>query len=313
MADEERIGGVIPVLVTPFDDGEEIVHDDIARQVEAAVVFGVDAVCLPAYASEFYKLSRQERLAVVKTAAEAARGRIRIIGQSNHPSARLAADIARANRDNGADLISFAIPRQFGVTDADILSYCSHICRAVAAPVLVQDFNPGGTTAGPEFCRDLAHRCPNFQYIKLEEPLLGPKLRAIHEATDERVWVFEGWGGMYVPELFEYGLKGTMPGLGHADVLARMWDLGTSGDVDGSLDVFEGVLPQILYSLQDMEFYLTVEKRLQAARGIIRHTWVRELAYSPDEEGLRHAEKLNGRVLRLVARMGMKVRPLAAC
>ena len=310
MSDEKKIGGVIPVLVTPFDDSEEIVHEDIARQVEAAVVFGVDAVCLPAYASEFYKLSRGERLAVVKTAVEAAKGRIRIIGQSNHPSARLAADLARENRDNGADLISFAIPRQFGATEEDLLSYCARICRSVEAPVLIQDFNPGGATAGPEFCRNLVDRCPNFQYIKLEEPLLGPKLRAIHEATSERVWVFEGWGGMYVPELFEYGIKGTMPGLGHADVMARMWDAGVSGDVDGALDLFQGLLPQVLFSLQDMEFYLTVEKQLQAARGIIRHTRVRELTYGPDDEALRHAERLNARVLELVERMGMKTRPL---
>ena len=310
MSDEKKIGGVIPVLVTPFDDSEEIVHEDIARQVEAAVVFGVDAVCLPAYASEFYKLSRGERLAVVKTAVEAARGRIRIIGQSNHPSARLAADLARENRDNGADLISFAIPRQFGATEEDLLSYCARICRSVEAPVLIQDFNPGGATAGPEFCRNLVDRCPNFQYIKLEEPLLGPKLRAIHEATGERVSVFEGWGGMYVPELFDYGIKGTMPGLGHADVMVRMWNAGVSGDVDGALEIFEGVLPQVLFSLQDMEFYLTVEKQLQAARGIIRHTRVRELTYGPDDEALWHAERLNARVLELVEKLGMKTRPL---
>ena len=33
-----------------------------------------------------------------------------VIGQSNHASARLAAEIAKANEARGADMISFALP-----------------------------------------------------------------------------------------------------------------------------------------------------------------------------------------------------------
>ena len=91
----KQIRGVVSVLSTPFDQYEKIAHEDIARQVEAAVVFGISGVCLPAYASEFYKLSGKERLAVVKTAVDASRGRIAVVGQSNHPSARQAASLAK--------------------------------------------------------------------------------------------------------------------------------------------------------------------------------------------------------------------------
>ena len=46
----------------------------------------------------------------------AAHGRLPVIAQSNHASARLAAEIARRNAGLGADLISFAIPRLFSLT-----------------------------------------------------------------------------------------------------------------------------------------------------------------------------------------------------
>ena len=306
-----HIRGIVSVLATPFDADENIAHEDVARQVEAAVAFGIGGVCLPAYASEFYKMSDPERTDVVRTAVGAAAGRIPVLAQSNHPSVRQAAAIARRNAEAGADVISFAIPRIFPVTEADLLAYCRSICESVDLPVLIQDFNPGGPTVGPGFCRDLNLACGNFRYIKLEEPMLGPKLRAIREATQDRVAVLEGWGGMYMPELFEYGLAGAMPGLGHADVLKRVWDLGTGGDAEGALDVFDRVLAQIMFSLENMEFYLTVEKRLLAARGIIRETAVRGLTLTPDPDALAYADRLNDRVLRLVEALGLPRCPVA--
>ena len=98
--------------------------------------------------------------------------------------------------------------------------------------------------------------------------------------------------------------------MGHADVMKRIWDLGSAGDIEGALDVFDRVLPQVVFSLQNMEFYLTVEKQLLAERDIIRHTAVRTLALTPDEEALTHAKRLNDRVLRLAEGLGLKKRPL---
>ena len=37
---------------------------------------------------------------------------MKVLAQSNHPSARIAAEIARRNEELGADVISFAIPRR---------------------------------------------------------------------------------------------------------------------------------------------------------------------------------------------------------
>lgn len=302
--------GVVAVLVTPFDGKETIVHEDIAREVEAAIAFGIGGVCLPAYASEYYKLSEVELLDVVRTAVEAANGRIPVVGQSNHPSARHAVNAVRKNVDSGVDIISFALPRQFEVPKADLLGYCETICRAIDVPVLIQDFNPGGGTVGSEFCQQLHAACDNFQYIKLEEPLLGPKLRAIREATKGQVRVLEGWGGMYLPELFAEGVSGVMPGLGYADVMQRLWDLGKADDLEGALDIFDSLLAQIVFSLQNLEFYLAVEKDLLAKRGITRHTAVRSLGMMTDPAMMDHARRLNERVLKLVDRLELPRLPL---
>nr|AFK79180.1 dihydrodipicolinate synthetase [uncultured bacterium F25-01] len=292
------IDGVVPIIPTPFRAGSEDVDlEALARLVDFAAGLDLAAICLPAYGSEFYKLTEAERFLVVEHAVRAANGRVPVIAQSNHPSARLAADIARRNADLGADLISFAIPRLFSLTLADLVDYCATICDAVTLPVLIQDFNPGGPTIEASFCVRLRERSPNFRYLKLEEPLMAPKVTTILEATGGEVGILEGWGGMYMLELLPVGICGLMPGLGASDLLARIWRLGRAGQVEAALDLFERILPQLVYSLQNMELFLHLEKRLLVARGVISDPTVRRATYTPSAEVLTHGDLLNRRVL----------------
>ena len=90
----------------------------------------------------------------------------------------------------------------------------------------------------------------------------------------------------------------------------RIWDLGTSGDMEGTLDVFDQVLAQVVFSLQDMELYLRIEKQLLAMRNIIQNTGVRSLSLSPDKETEVHGKRLNERVLKLVEQLGFQRKPI---
>lgn len=304
MANVATIDGIVPVIPTPFRaDDESVDLDALARAIDFAATLDVSAVCLPAYGGEFYKLDERERFAVVETAVRAARGRVPVMAQSNHPAARVAADVARRNADLGADLISFAVPRTFGLPTDDLLDYCRSVCRAVQLPVLIQDFNPGGPTVGADFCARLHDARPNFRYVKLEEPLMGAKVESIRRATADEVGVLEGWGGMYLLELIPSGICGCIPGLGVADLLARVWRLGRAGDVEGALDVFEAVLPQIVFGLQSVELFLHLEKRLLAARGVLGDPTVRRPTHTPDEAELAHGDRLNRRVVAAAARL----------
>ena len=120
--------GVIPIIPTPSRADESVDLAGLARCVRFAIDCGACAICLPAYASEFYKLTETERLQVITTALEASEGRLPVIAQSNHPSARVAAELGRRYEQMGAGVISFALPRQFAVPAQDLLDYCRTIC-----------------------------------------------------------------------------------------------------------------------------------------------------------------------------------------
>lgn len=300
--------GVVPVVPTPFTSDEAIDFNALADCVRFAADCQLSAVCLPAYASEFYKLSDAERREVVQTAIRAADGRIAVMAQANHPSSRLAAELAREYEALGASLISFALPRQFALKESDLLEYAAAVCRATNLPVMVQDFNPGGPTVGVEFARRLVDACHNFRYLKLEEPLMDAKIRAILDVTGRRIGVLEGWGGMYLLDLIPAGICGLIPGLGVADLLQRVWELARGNHDREATEIFQVLLPQILYSLQHTELFNWVEKRLLAARGILPRTstHVRRATWTPDEPILRHADRVNADVIELARRLGLR-------
>jgi 2-keto-3-deoxy-L-arabinonate dehydratase len=296
-----KIDGVVPVIPTPFRRDETIDYEALAACVRFAADCKLSAVCLPAYGSEFYKLSEAERAKVVETAVAASDGRVPVIGQSNHPSAFLAAEIAKANEARGAALISFALPRIFALGENDLLAYARTVCSAVKLPVLIQDFNPGGATIGPEFCRRLLELCPNFRYTKLEEPLMATKVLAVRQATEDRIGVLEGWGALYMMELLSTGICGVMPGVGMADLLQRVWNLAKRGHETEAWDLYEKLLPQICFSLQNLELFLWLEKDLLAQRGVITadSAHVRSATLTPDEHSWRYGRQLNARIAEL--------------
>lgn len=296
----EKITGIVPVLPTPFHPDESLDLASLRRIVRFCAGQGFSAVCLPAYASEFYKLTADERCRVITTAVDAASGKIQVIAQSNHYAGIHAAELAVRNERLGADVISVAVPRMFEISEADVFDFVSKVLDATGLPVLVQDFNPGGPTISAETARRLNRRYPHFQYLKLEQPLMAPKVVEILDATAGRVGVLEGWGGMYLLEGIAAGICGAMPALGVADVLQECYEQAVAGNPDGAMSRFEKVLPYLVFSLQNMELLLRMEKSLLVRRSLIAHDTVRSATLTPDPHTAAHVECLLDRVMEVL-------------
>ena len=300
MEDPGALSGVVPIIPTPFTEKEEIDEAALRNLVEFAIVKGIRAACLPAYASEFYKLSDDEKLQVVKIAVSQAAGRMQIIAQSNHPSLKVALSLAKANIAAGADMISFAIPRVFGLPETSLKEYAGSFLGAIPeTQVLIQDFNPSGASISVAFIRELKEKHPNFQYLKLEDSLSASKFEAIRQATDGKIGLMSGWGGLYMLELIPAGITGVMPSLGVGDLLQKVFRLRKDGHGKEAFDLFEKLMPWIFFSLQNMELYHYVEKELLMARGVLNNSVVRKAGYQPDPYTVAYVKELNARILAL--------------
>ncbi len=286
------IQGIVPVIPIPFTENESIDEPILRAAVDFAARRKMAAICLPAYGSEFYKLSEDEREAVVSLAIDASGGRIPVIAQANHPSAKVASEVAQRYAAIGADAISFSLPRQFGAAEADLLDYCGRMANSVSCPILVQDFNPGGPTVSAEFIATAAERYGNVAYFKLEEPMILDKLTRVRERIGNRVGILGGWGGYYMLESIAGGMCGFMPGLGLCDLLDRVFRLARDSNLASAYELFGSVLPYVAFSLQDFELFLQLEKRLLAHRDVFANSRCRSLTRTLSPEVSHHADFL---------------------
>lgn len=301
------INGVVPVIPIPFNDDESIDEASLRRCIDFVSRSQMAGLCLPAYGSEFYKLSEAEREQVVAIAIEVNHKRIPVIAQANHGSSKVVAGLARRYSDLGADVISFAIPRQFGTTNADLLRYCGTVADAVSTPVLIQDFAPGKATIDADFIEQLHRQHPNFRYAKLEEPLIIDKLVRIQDKVGDKVGILEGWGGYYMLEAIPAGIVGIMPGVPYCDLLDRVYKARKAGDDQRAYDLFASLLPILNFTLQDFELFLQVEKRILVRRGIFSTANLRQLTMAPSKAALKHSEFLIEQLVRILEREGIEL------
>ena len=75
-------------MPTPFSPDESIDTESLASVVDWIAGQELAGMCLPAYGSEFYKLTEAERDQVVGVAVEANGGRVPVVAQANHISSR---------------------------------------------------------------------------------------------------------------------------------------------------------------------------------------------------------------------------------
>ena len=299
---KQSLRGVVAVVPIPFTTDQSIDEASLRKTADWLGGSGVGGMCLPAYGGEFYKLSEPERERVVRIAVEANHGRVPLLAQANHGSSFVAAEMARTYEKIGADIISFAIPRMFGTTEADILQFCRTILDAVSIPVLIQDFNPGGPTIGADFIEKLHTSHAHFKYVKLEEPMIIDKFNRIHDRMGDKVAILEGWGGYYMLEAIPVGCVGIMPGTPIWELLDRVVTARVAGRTVEAFDQFASLLPFINFTLQDFELFLQVEKRLMVRRGLFETAICRELTNTPSDLTLRYIEELLDYIERLYER-----------
>lgn len=303
------IDGVMPIIPTPFLPTEEIAWEDFNGLIDFAVAANACAICLPAYASEFYKLSSEERLLLIEAAVRSADRRIPVVAQVNSPSVRLAIGDALRAAKLGASAIATAVPRLFATSEQDLFEYFDVLLSAVPLPFVIQDFHPNGPAISAAFIQRLHDKHEHFRYVKLEHSLVQASIEAIRSATAGRVGVLEGWGGMYTLELAAAGAVGVVPGLSMTDLLDRVFRLVKAENREEAYPIFQGLLPHIVYGLQNLELFHHAEKRLLRARGVLKNTTVRSLQRRPTEHEISYLGFLEEQILKLLERTGLAADP----
>ena len=131
--------GYIPDLPTPFDAAEAIDLEAFAALCERQVAASVPAIVVCETAGEASTLSPAEQALVIRTAADVARGRVRVIAGAVSNSTSHAIELARRAEAAGADAVMSVVPAYSKPMQEGMLAHFRAVAGAIGLPVILHD------------------------------------------------------------------------------------------------------------------------------------------------------------------------------
>lgn len=131
------IKGVIPALVTPFDEHEEFDPKRMEQLIEWLIQQKVTGFYLTGSTGEGFLMTPEERKLAVETAVKAVNHRVPVIVHVGAISTKISIDLARHAEQAGADAISSVPPFYWHFSEDAILAYYRDIAASTSLPLII--------------------------------------------------------------------------------------------------------------------------------------------------------------------------------
>lgn len=266
--------GVFPILVTPFDERDEIDLASFARVVRFMAEIGVDGVTILGVLGESNRLVDNEREQLIRTAVSAAGGRIPVIVGTSHRGTLATRHLSQSAQSLGAAAVMVAPSREPVPGEEKILEVFRQVAAGISIPIVVQD-HPASTEVHmpvPLLVR-LVQEIPAVGCIKEEAPPTPRKITALVQAmTGRKVPVLTGLGALYGIFDLEKGSSGFMTGFAFPEVLVAMVREARRGRMDAAWELYRHFLPLIVFEQQPG---VGIRKEIYRMRGLTGSARVR--------------------------------------
>jgi 4-hydroxy-tetrahydrodipicolinate synthase len=274
MAKGSSFEGVFPILVTPFDEREEIDLDSFARVVRFMADIGVDGVTILGVLGESNRLWDNEREQLIRAAVSAAGGRIPVIVGTSHRGTLATRHLSQVAEALGADAVMVAPSREPVPGEEKVFEYFRQVADGISIPIVAQD-HPASTEVHmsvPLLLR-LVNEIPRVGCLKEEAPPTPAKIHALVQGmTGRKVPVLTGLGALYGIFDLERGSSGFMTGFAFPEVLVAMVRELRRGRMDAAWDLYKRFLPLIVFEQQPG---VGIRKEIYRMRGLIKTARVR--------------------------------------
>jgi N-acetylneuraminate lyase len=130
-----KIKGVLPALVTPFDENERLDEGRLRAIVDFLIGRGVDGLYVTGSTGEAFMMSPEERKHALEVVTDEVKGRVPVIAHIGAISTHLSIDLAKHAEKAGADALSSVPPFYWGFSQDQIVSYYTDITASTGLPM----------------------------------------------------------------------------------------------------------------------------------------------------------------------------------
>lgn len=235
--------GIIPAMVTPLTEGEELNLPALRRLTDYLIEGGCHALFATGSQGEFWAFSAEEKQRVWETVVEAAAGRVPVYAGTAAVTTREAIALTRLAERAGADAVSVLTPFFISPNESQLSDHYRAVADATGLPVLLYG-NPART--GIRLSIDLVARLAEVENIvgikdstgDLE--LTSEYIRTVPESFS----VLMGRDTLIYAALLS-GAKGAIAATGNVcpALVSQIYDRFMQGDLEGARSCQQQLAP----------------------------------------------------------------------
>lgn len=275
----KEIKGVCPIIAAPFTNDGEIDYKSFENLTNHLVKCGANGLALFGVASEFHKLTDEERYKMAEIFINIIKPTevYSVLSVTDH-STEVAVKRAKHYEKLGADCLMLLPPFFLNPSIEAIKEHMIAVLEAVDIPVIIQ-YAPGETKLKiePKELIEIYDKYPNVKF-KIEE---NPPVSYIQKVLKERpeATVMVGYAGLYMLDVLDIDGKGVMPGCSFSEIYVAIYKYYQSGDHKKARELHNHLLEYIKLWMQDCEYIIQVEKTILYERNIIDTEFSRRPTY----------------------------------
>ncbi len=158
--------GIIPPIITPFTEAEEVNYPVLRQMVNFLIENGVHGLFPLGTTGEFYAFEKTTCRRIVETVKEETAGRVPVYAGANHITTRGVIELIREYEKADVDAVSVLTPMFISQTQEELFHYFRQIAESTDLPIILYNNKPKtNVTIAPETAAKLAE-IPNIVGIK---------------------------------------------------------------------------------------------------------------------------------------------------
>jgi len=232
-----EVKGVVPPLITPMDMDEKVDEKALRRLINYVIDGGVHGIFIIGSTGEFYGLSFEEKVRIVKVTMEQVAGRVPVYVGASAITTKECIKLAQMAKDNEAAAITVLTPMFITPNDRELYDHFKAIAGAVDIPNIIYN-NPERT--GVNMSAPLVERLADIDNIVAAKDTSGDMTLTseyIRRTRKKNFSVMAGRDTMILATLV-YGGTGCVAGTANVvpKLVVEIYDKFMAGDIPGALD-----------------------------------------------------------------------------
>ena len=239
-------GGLMPAMVTPFDERGELDLAATEAVIERFIEAGVSGISPLGSTGEASHLTSDERKRFAEEVVRIAAGRVPIVIGVGFSGTRETEELARHAQEAGADAVLVVSPFYWKVGEEALFRHFATVAEAVDIPVVIYNLPMlTGIDLSPSLVARIAAECPNAVGLKDTVTEYNHMVGVLQKVKPVRpdFSVLCGWEDLILPSLLA-GADGSICAFANVapELFVNLVEAAQSGDLTRAAELHRKVL-----------------------------------------------------------------------